>query len=99
MKNRLAFALLFGFTLTLCSGRLAAQTRPAVVQETEDEVKVAVYKRFVDNTVGNPALAYEAAKEYMRRYGKENDEYTGYLKIWIPAYERDDRAQRLPEAI
>ncbi len=101
MKHRIALALFFGFAVAFLSLRVSAQTtRPAsAVQETEDEVKVAVYKRFVDNRLPNPALAYEAAKEYMRRYGKENDEYTRYLKLWIPAYEKDDRTQRLPEAI
>src|SRR5947209_19383132 len=101
MKHRIALALLFGFAVAFLSLRVSAQTtRPtSAVQETEDEVKVAVYKRFVDNRLPNPSLAYEAAKEYMRRYGKENDEYTQYFKTWIPAYEKDDRAQRLPEAI
>ena len=101
MKYRSAFALFFGLALALSfATRLQAQARPAnAIQETDDEVKVAVYKRFVDNRLPNPALAYEAAREYMRRYGKENDDYTHYLKDWMAAYEKDDRAQRLPEAI
>jgi len=106
-RNRIIFAFLVGLTLALSTAaRAQAQTtRPqtakpnTVVQETDDEVKVAVYRRFVDNRVPNPSLAYEAAKEYVRRYVKEDDEYTRYLKTWIDAYEKDDREQRLLQAI
>ena len=62
---------------------------------TDDEVKVNVYKRFWDNRVPNPAVAYEAARDYMQRYNKENDDYTRYLKSWIAAYEEDQRVLRL----
>ena len=31
----------------------------------------------------------------MARYGKEDDQYTKYLKAWIAAYEADERAARL----
>jgi tetratricopeptide (TPR) repeat protein len=101
-RHRIIFAFLFGLTLAL-SGAVrshAQTTRPnTVIQETDDEVKVAVYKRFVDNREPNPALAYEAAREYVRRYVKEDDQYTRYLKVWIDAYEKDDREQRLLVAI
>src|SRR5437016_8928093 len=96
MRHRIAFALFFGCVLAFSGTRVIAQTRPAsAVQETEDEVKVAVYKRFVENREPNPALAYEAAKEYMRRYGREDDQYTRYFKVWIPAFEDDERARKL----
>jgi hypothetical protein len=65
---------------------------------TEDEVKVSTYKRFVENRVPNPAAAYEAAKDYMARYGKENDQYTRYLKTWIAAWEEDERLRKAAEA-
>src|SRR5207244_10706847 len=96
MRHRIALALFFGFVLAFSAAHVAAQTRPAsAVQETEDEVKVAVYKRFVDNRLPNPALAYKAAKEYMRRYGKENDEYTQDLRTVSPAYAKEDPAQTI----
>jgi hypothetical protein len=62
---------------------------------TDDETKVNVYKRFWDNRLPNPAAAYEAAREYMRLYNKEDDQYTKYLKDWIAAYEEDQRVLRL----
>src|SRR5262249_49713243 len=96
MKHPLALALLLGLTVTLSvSSAVRAQSRPGAVQETDDEYKVTTYKRFVENREPNPAVAYQAAKDYMARYGKENDDYTRYLKQWIAAYEEDERAMRL----
>jgi hypothetical protein len=71
------------------------QSRSQQPVVTDDEVKVNVYKRFWDNRVPNPAVAYEAARDYMQRYNKENDDYTRYLKSWIAAYEEDQRVLRL----
>lgn len=91
MRHRATFALLLGFLLFFAPARVGAQT-PLV---TDDEVKVNIYKKFSENWERNPQLAYEAAKEYMRRYSKEDDQYTRYLKTWIAAYEEDERARRL----
>jgi hypothetical protein len=86
-------ALLF----TVCAAtRLQAQTRPGqVVQETDDEFKVTTYKKFADNYDRNPVVAYQAARDYMARYNKEDDQYTRYIKAWITAYEADEKARRL----
>ncbi len=97
MRHRATLALLFALALAFFgAARLQAQPRPGTsAQETDDEVKVNTYKKFVENREPNPAVAYEAAKEYMRRYGKEDDQYTRYFKVWIPAYEDDERARKL----
>jgi hypothetical protein len=91
MRHRAMLALLFGLALLLAPARLGAQTQTV----TDDEVKVNIYKKFSENWERNPQLAYEAAKEYMRRYNKEDDQYTRYLKTWIAAYEEDERVRRL----
>ena len=92
MKHRVTLALLFGLALALSgTARLQAQTP----KETDDEFKVNTYKKFVDNRDPNPAAAYQAAKDYMARYSKEDDQYTRYLKQWIAAYEEDERVRRL----
>lgn len=91
-RSRANLILLFVAALLFAQpGSLRAQ-QPVV---TDDEVKVNTYKRFVDNRVPNPAEAYVAARDYMQRYGKENDQYTRYLKDWIAAYEEDERMRRL----
>ena len=100
-KHRIALALVFGLAMTFSlSTRLQAQPRTGTaVQETDDEVKVTTYKRFVDNREPNPAVAYQAARDYMVRYGKEDDQYTRYLKQWIAAFEKDERQDKLLRAI
>src|SRR5438309_7789190 len=96
MTRRATFALFFGLILAFSAAALRAQPRTSTaVQETDDAFKVTTYKRFVDNREPNPTVAYQAAKEYMAKYGREDDQYTRYLKVWIAAYEEDERARRL----
>jgi len=97
MKYLSTFALLIGLLFTVGTAtRLQAQPRTGqVVQETDDEFKATTYKRYVDNYDKNPVAAYQAAKEYMARYNKEDDQYTRYLKTWITVYEEDEKARRL----
>jgi tetratricopeptide (TPR) repeat protein len=89
--------LFFAIALTLgATARLHAQPRPSTpVQETDDEYKVTTYKKFVDNREPYPVVAYQAAKDYMAKYGKEDDQYTRYLRQWINAYEEDERTRRV----
>ena len=80
--------LFFAIALTLgTTARSYAQPRTSTpVQETDDEFKVTTYKRFVDNREPYPAVAYKAAKDYMAKYNREDDQYTRYLRTWIAAY-------------
>ena len=71
----------------------------AVAQETDDPAKIAIYKRFVDNRIPNPAAAYQAARDYLQKYQKEKDQYTDYLSKWVTFYERDERKRKLPVLI
>lgn len=96
MKHRVFLALFFGLALAFSAATLQAQPRPGqVVQETDDEFKVTTYKKFVDNYERNPIAAYQAARDYMARYNKEDDQYTRYLKTWIAAYEEDEKNRRM----
>ena len=71
----------------------------AFAQETDDQLKIDMYKKFVDNRVQNPRAAYQAARDYLQKYQKDKDQYTDYLQKWVMYYERDDRKRRLPELI
>ena len=71
----------------------------AFAQETDDQVKIDMYKKFVDNRIPNPRVAYQAARDYLQKYPKDKDQITDYLQNWIVYYERDDRKQRLPKLI
>ncbi|HEU4714159.1 MAG TPA: hypothetical protein VFS76_21505 [Pyrinomonadaceae bacterium] len=70
-----------------------------VAQETDDPAKIAIYTRFRDNYKDNPAVAYQAARDYLQKYTKDKDQYTDYLSKWVAAYERDERKQNLPGLI
>ena len=88
----LSLTLLTGGPQNLISG--AANTVAA--QEWDDQQKIDIYKRFVDNRIPNPTVAYQAARDFMTRYPKEKSEYSDYIKQWMMFYERDERKQRLP---
>ena len=92
MKLSLILAVLLLAVPAFAQPQSARNQQPVV---TDDEVKVAVYKQFWDNRVPNPSVAYQAARDYMQRYSKEDDQYTRYLKAWIAAYEEDERTARL----
>ena len=68
-------------------------------QETDDPVKIEIYKRFFDNHANNPAVAYQAAKDYLAKYTKDKDQYVDYLSKWVMAYDRDERKRKLPGLI
>ena len=87
LGRRLALAVVMALTLGASM---------VFAQETDDPVKIEIYKRFVDNRVPNPAVAYQAARDYLTKYNKDKDQYTDYLTKWAAAYERDERKRNLP---
>jgi tetratricopeptide (TPR) repeat protein len=89
--GRLAIAAL----MALAVGSVGARQFAVSAQETDDPVKIDIYKRFVDNRVPNPTAAYQAARDYLQKYQKDKDQYTDYLQKWVAAYERDDRKRQL----
>ena len=92
LAGRLALSALMGLSILTLSARQSV----VVAQETDDPVKIEIYKRFVDNRVPNPTAAYQAARDYLQKYTKDKDQYTDYLQKWVMFYERDDRKKKLP---
>ena len=92
LGKRLALAAL----LAVAALAFSARQSPVFAQETDDPVKIEIYKRFVDNRLPNPAAAYQAARDYLQKYTKDKDQYTDYLSKWVNAYERDERKRNLP---
>ena len=90
--SRLVMAGLLLAVILTTAGRFGM----VAAQETDDPVKIDIYKKFYDNRLPNPAVAYQAAKDYIQRYSKDQDEYTKYLRQWMMFYERDDRKKSLP---
>ena len=92
LGKRLALAVALAITLAAIGARQSV----VFAQETDDPVKIEIYKRFVDNRLPNPAVAYQAARDYVTKYNKDKDQYTDYLSKWMAAYERDERKRNLP---
>lgn len=93
--KRLALAALMALAL------VALGSRQVVVfaQETDDPVKIEIYKRFVDNRINKPSVAYQAARDYLQKYTKDKDQYVDYLQKWVMLYERAERKNQLPGLI
>lgn len=94
LGQRLGLAVLVALSVLTLGAR-----QMVLAQETDDPVKIEIYKRFVDNRQGNPAAAYQAARDYLQKYNKDKDQYTDYLSKWVMYYERDERKRTLPNLI
>jgi tetratricopeptide (TPR) repeat protein len=92
--KRLALVALMALALVTLGSQAVV-----VAQETDDPVKIEIYKRFVDNRIQNPTAAYQAARDYLQKYPKDKDQYTDYLSKWVLAFERDERKRNLPVLI
>jgi len=94
-------AFVIAILLTSVGGRrsITGLTLAAMAQETDDPVKIEVYTRFVNNRKTNEVAAYQAASEYLKKYPRDNDQYTQYLQKWVVIYERDERKRTLPQLI
>jgi tetratricopeptide (TPR) repeat protein len=85
--------------LALLALTVGARQSAVRAQETDDPAKIAIYKRFVDNRIPNPAAAYQAARDYLQKYSKDKDQYVDYLQKWVMFYDRDERKRNLPVLI
>jgi len=94
LRQRLGLAVMLALSVLALGAR-----QTVLAQETDDPVKIEIYKRFVDNRQGNPTAAYQAARDYLQKYNKDKDQYTDYLNKWVMFYERDERKRMLPGLI
>ena len=94
LRQRLGLAVLLAISVLALGAR-----QTVLAQETDDPVKIEIYKRFVDNRSDRPAVAYQAAQDYLKKYNKDKDQYTDYLNKWVMFYERDERKRMLPGLI
>jgi hypothetical protein len=93
-------ALVATFALPALAQTTPAAT-PAAAAPSQDEAqaKVDLYDKLVKNRSANPPIAYEAAKEYIQKYGADNDQYVNYAKKYVTAYEKQARRNQFTEQI
>jgi hypothetical protein len=84
-----ALALAFVVAPAVTTPTVFAQDAAAAPAVNQDEM-AALDKKFRDNFKTNPAVAYEAAKEYLQKFSAvpENAEFVKYLQNWIGKYEK-----------
>ena len=97
--TRLMKKLVFSALLVATSLAVGSTYHVTFGQETDDPVKIQIYKRFYDNYQGNKAVAYKAAQDYVAKYTKDKDQYIDYLQKWMKVYEQDERKANLPGLI
>ncbi len=92
MKNVLRLLILaaaFGaFTLPALAQDPAAG---ATASAQDEEAKTALYNKWRENrngTADQQKAAYEAGKEYVAKYGSQNDVYVQAVAKWLPKYEK-----------
>ena len=87
------------FSLTSFSVRAQPPAKTQTVQETDDEVKVNLYTKFVNNYKTNKPVAYETAKAYLQRYAKDKDDLSKYVQDWVAGYEIELRQGQLRQLV
>lgn len=89
------------FLIALASFALA-QRNPAMPTQVSDSEKEQIYNRFAENkkipSSDRQRLAYEDAKDYVRRFGDTVDPHLAELKRFVAQYERVRRNYGVHEA-
>lgn len=107
MKNVLRAAILCACAM-LAVMPAAAQTATAAAPSAQDAAaKTNLYNKWLENRKGPEAakqkVAYDAGKEYLTKYGADNDEYVAAVKKWVDKYEAAaatfERQKKCDEAI
>jgi len=94
--SRLAFTVIISALLLVgLAASINAQINPTMPSQKTDSVKESFYAEFTEYKKSvNPEqhrLAYPTAKEFMRRFGGDNDYYAKEVQAFIDEYEREGR--------
>ncbi|HMF57506.1 MAG TPA: hypothetical protein VK619_14280 [Pyrinomonadaceae bacterium] len=92
-------ALVATFSLPVLAAINFMADGDTATQEQQDQAKADLYKKFTDNRNTNPQVAYDAGREYLTKYGTDNDQYVAYIKKWVTKYEAAMRIQTLEQNI
>lgn len=72
------------------SAATPAATQAAQRTPEQEEEKGSIYKRWLDNRNGNAEqqkVAHEAGKEFIAKFGSDNDQYVQAVQKWVTKYE------------
>jgi tetratricopeptide (TPR) repeat protein len=88
-------ALLLG-AASIAMAQEAAQPTPA------DEEKTELYRKYYEGAKGNAEqqkIAYDIAREYLKKYGGDSDQYVTAVRKWIAKYEATTRVVEFNQAV
>jgi hypothetical protein len=84
--------LLLPIFIVLLSSVCLAQRNPTMTSQLNDSDREALYARFSENKkvpiAERQKIAYEAARDYVRRYSGEQDSHLGEMRRFVTEYER-----------
>ena len=79
-----------------------AQRNPTMTSQRDDNDRDNLYTRYAENkklpSSDRQRLAYEAASEYIKRYGADNDPYLPDMRKFVGEYEKGGRLRELLQA-
>lgn len=86
------FFILSLFILLAGSSVCFAQRNPTMTSQLDDADREQLYARFAENkkvpVAERQKLAYEAARDYVKRYSGEQDSHLGEMRRFVQEYER-----------
>ena len=89
-------ALLLG---AFASIALAQETAPAKLPEEE---KTELYRKYYEGAKGGAEqqkVAYDIAREYLKKYGGDSDQYVTAVRKWVAKYEAATRVADFNQAV
>jgi hypothetical protein len=95
------------FSLILAALVLGAFASIALAQETaptkpQDEEKTELYRKYYEGAKGGAEqqkVAYEIAREYLKKFGSEEDQYVIAVRKWVAKYEAATRLVDFTQAV
>jgi len=94
-------------SLILAALLLGAFTSIALAQETApakppDEEKTELYRKYYEGAKGSPEqqkVAYDIAREYLKKCGGDEDQYVTAVRKWVAKYEAATRVVDFNQAV
>ena len=89
-------ALVLGVFASIAPAQETAQTKP------QDEEKTELYRKYYEGAKGGAEqqkVAYEIAREYLKKYGGEEDQYVTAVRKWVAKYEAATRVVDFNQAV
>ena len=86
MRIFILIAIAVTFSLPAFAQETTGTTAAAGAQ-TDEKAKADLYEKWRSNRKTNQQVAYDAGKEYLQKYGKDEDEYVKAVRKFVTTYE------------